>query len=478
MSLCTPLEHLKFPLERPRRLVLAATTTTSDEEELSFMNHPKSDALFARSLLTAPGGVHSPVRAFRGVGGTPRFIESAQGVYLHDVDGHRYLDFCQSWGPLLYGHRDPDVLAAVLPALARGWSYGTAEPYSLELAELLTRNIPFLEKVRFVNSGTEAVMAALRVARAATGRAKVLKFEGCYHGHVDSMLVKAGSGLAEMSSPDSAGISPNTVAETLVLPMNQDEPMEVMFRKHGHEIAALIIEPLPANFGLLLPDFAWIHRAVKLARANGCLVIFDEVITGLRVGLGGMAQFLGIEPDLVTYGKIIGGGFPVGAYGGQSKWMDWVAPLGPVYQAGTLSANPVAMVAGLTVLKKLIADPPYQRLADSTEKLAQAIEQRVGAVVGLEAGEKSLSVQRFASLFWMIFGKPTTPDGVVRRSQDIPVSHKARYASTFHALLAEQIYLAPSAFEVCFLSVAHQPEHLEALVAALERIESAGGART
>ncbi len=420
----------------------------------------KSQALFERSKKVAPGGVHSPVRAFKGVGGTPRFIERAEGAELFDVDGNRYVDFCMSWGPLLFGHQDPEVADAVKGALSRGWSYGTVEPYSLELAELITSSLPWVEKVRFVNSGTEAVMAAIRVARGATGRSKILKFEGCYHGHVDSMLVKAGSGLAEMASPDSAGVSQQIAAETVVVPLDQPEELEKAFLAHPGQIAAVIVEPVPANNGLLLQKDGFLQNLAQVAHRHGALVIFDEVITGFRTAFGGMAEVSGVRPDLVTYGKVIGGGFPVGAYGGRQEFMDLVAPMGPVYQAGTLSANPVAMTAGLAMLKKLRREDPYARLAERVECVAQGLE--------IEARKRGypLKVQRFGSLFWTVHGEIATADGFVRSPEQTPAAQKERYAKTFHSLLSQGFYTAPSGFEVSFLSTAHTDAHLEAFIRA------------
>ncbi len=422
------------------------------------MKIEKSEYLFQKSQRIVPGGVHSPVRAFRGVGGVPRFIQSASGVELEDVDGNRYIDFCMSWGPLIFGHQEPEVLEAVQMALKRGWSYGTVEPYSLELAELMVQILPWLEKVRFVNSGTEAVMAVLRVARAATGRKKIVKFDGCYHGHVDSMLVRAGSGLAEMASPDSAGVSARVAEETLVVPLNDLNQLEKVFQIHGQDIAAVIVEPIPANNGLLLQKRNFLQDVARIARSHGSLVIFDEVITGFRVALGGMAERAGIEPDLATYGKVIGGGFPVGAYGGRADLMDWVAPQGPVYQAGTLSANPVAMTAGAAMLKKLKRENPYSRLEKDTEQLADALE-----LLGKKL-EFPMRVQRFASLFWIIFGKVETEDDTIRSQLETPTAHKSIYAKIFHALLDRGIYLAPSAYEVSFLSTAHRECDTQKLV--------------
>jgi glutamate-1-semialdehyde 2,1-aminomutase len=420
----------------------------------------KSSELFERSKRVSPGGVHSPVRGFRGVGGVPRFMEAAQGAELVDVDGNRYVDFCMSWGPLLFGHQDPEVAEAVRGALSRGWSYGTAEPYSLELAELITQNVPWAQKVRFVNSGTEAVMAALRLARAATGRSKILKFDGCYHGHVDSMLVRAGSGLAEMASPDSAGVSKEVAAETIVVPLDDLKAVQAAFDKHGSEIAAVIVEPVPANNGLLLQKEGFLASLTQIAHKAGSLVIFDEVITGFRIAFGGMAERTGLKPDLVTYGKVIGGGFPVGAYGGRADLMDLVAPAGPVYQAGTLSANPVAMTAGLTMLKKLLRDKPYAKLEQKTEVLAAALEK-----AARDAGAP-VRVQRYSSLFWTVMGDVATKDGVVRSPEQIPSTQKERYAQGFHSMLERGIYLAPSGYEVSFLSTTHTEAHFEKLIRA------------
>ena len=422
------------------------------------MKTTQSEKLFERSKMLVPGGVHSPVRGFRGVGGTPRFIRTAQGSHLEDVDGNRYLDFCMSWGPLLFGHQDQEVAEAVKSALTRGWSYGTAEPYSLELAEIITSHIPWVEKVRFVSSGTEAVMAVLRLARGATGRNKILKFDGCYHGHVDSMLVRAGSGLAEMASPDSAGVSKEVAAETIVIPLNDLKAIAEIFELRGHEIAAVILEPVPANNGLLLQTDEFLKAAAAAARKAGALVIFDEVITGFRIAFGGMAEKCGIQPDLVSYGKIIGGGFPVGAYGGRRELMDLIAPMGPVYQAGTLSANPVAMAAGITMLKKILRENPYAKLESRTKKLVEALRKEATSA-GFEA-----RVQSEASLFWGVFGKNKFADPIVRSPEMIPGEQKELYSRVFHGLLDRGTYLAPSGYEVSFLSTAHRDEDLEKFV--------------
>jgi glutamate-1-semialdehyde 2,1-aminomutase len=317
---------------------------------------------FARARRISPGGVHSPVRAFRGVGGAPLFFRSAQGAIMTSVEGRPYIDFCQSFGPLMLGHRDPEVTEAVTEAMATAWTFGACEPYSLELAEWITSRLPWVEMLRFVSSGTEAVMSALRVARAATNRHKILKFEGCYHGHVDSLLVKAGSGLAGLSASSSAGVSASVAAETLVAPLDDEEAVRAIFNEHGADIAAVILEPQPANYGLLIQRREFIAETLKLARDHGSLVIFDEVISGFRVALGGMVEVLELRPDLVCYGKVIGGGFPVGCYGGRRDLMELVAPSGPVYQAGTLSANPVGMRAGLATLQKIERVNAFEQL--------------------------------------------------------------------------------------------------------------------
>src|SRR5438477_8251801 len=336
-------------------------------------NEDLSGKYFERALRVCPGGVHSPVRAFKGVGGTPIFFRSAQGAKLTSVDGREYIDFCQSFGPLMLGHRDTDVSGAVEEAIETAWSFGASEPYSLDLAEWITSRLPWVEMLRFVSSGTEAVMSALRVARAATNRNRILKFEGCYHGHSDSLLVKAGSGLAGEAASSSAGVSENVAGETLVAALDDEGAVREVFDQHGQEIAAVILEPLPANYGLLIQRREFIDEVSKLAHANGALVIFDEVISGFRVALGGMAQVLGIRPDLVTYGKVIGGGFPVAAYGGRKELMELVAPVGPVYQAGTLSANPVGMRAGLRTLQKAESVNVYAQLETRTEQFCDRL---------------------------------------------------------------------------------------------------------
>jgi len=424
----------------------------------------QSAQLFARARRVSPGGVHSPVRAFRGVGGTPRFMTGGRGALLRDVDGREYIDFCMAFGPLILGHADPRVRSAAEAALARGWSLGTAEPYSLELAELITAQVPWVESIRFVNSGTEAVMSALRVARAATQRSKILKFEGCYHGHTDSMLLRAGSGLAEAPVPDSAGLPPDVVQETLIAPLDDIDALERLFAGRGAELAAAIIEPLPANYGLLPQRPEFLQALARLTRAHGALLIFDEVISGFRIGFRGYAGLSGIHPDLVTYGKVIGGGFPVGAYGGRRDLMELVAPAGPVYQAGTLSANPLAMCAGLAALQQLLDGRIYRQLEELGARLERAL-----------SGMPQLAVQRFGSIFWLCLSQGQRPIAPMRTPRSFPEDAGRSFAAPFHTLLAQGIYLAPSAFEVGFLSAAHTEAHVDTLAAALRTLLAAPG---
>jgi len=410
-----------------------------------------STEYFDRAVRITPGGVHSPVRAFKGVGGTPIFFRSAQGGTMTSVDGREYIDFCQSFGPLILGHRDPDVSEAVREAIDTAWSFGACEPYSLELAEWITSRLPWVEMLRFVSSGTEAVMSALRVARAATNRNRILKFEGCYHGHSDSLLVKAGSGLAGEAASSSAGVSNQVASDTLVAPLDDENAVREVFNRHGKEIAAVILEPLPANYGLLIQRREFIDEVIKLARANGALVVFDEVISGFRVALGGMAEVLGIRPDLVTYGKVIGGGFPVAAYGGRKDLMELVAPVGPVYQAGTLSANPVGMRAGLATLQKVERVNAYAQLEERTANFCDELKAR------LKEQGLPFRVTLTASIFWL----HSTTDQPMRRIEQIPSQNADAFAKIFHAALDRGIYLSPSGYEVNFVSLAHSDELLE-----------------
>jgi glutamate-1-semialdehyde 2,1-aminomutase len=419
-----------------------------------------SEELYARALKVSPGGVHSPVRAFRSVGGTPVFMTGGDGARLRDVEGREYLDYCMAFGPLILGHGNRAVRAAVDEALGRGWSLGTAEPYSLELAEYITGRIPWVENLRFVNSGTEAVMSALRVARAATGRSKILKFEGCYHGHVDAMLLRAGSGLADAPVPDSAGLGILAARETVVAPLDDEEALAAVFSEHGAKLACAIIEPLPANYGLLPQRAEFLRTLARLASQHGALLIFDEVISGFRVGFQGYAPIAAVTPDLVTYGKIIGGGFPVGAYGGRRELMQLVAPVGPVYQAGTLSANPVAMCAGLAMLRALSDGAIYAQL----EALGAQLEQALRSV-------PNLIIQRVGSLFWLcLAGENGTTAEPLRSPARYPPGCAQRYAAIYHPLLARGIYLAPSGFEVGFISAAHTSADITTLADAVRAV--------
>lgn len=423
--------------------------------------------LFARALAVVPGGVQSPVRAFRSVGGLPIFIQRAAGATLTDVTGRTLIDFCQSFGPLLLGHRPEEIRAVVSDALEDGWTYGCAEPYSLALAEWITREVPWAEKIRFVSSGTEAVMSALRVARAATGRTHILKFDGCYHGHADAMLVKAGSGLAGLAVASSDGVSAAVASETLVAPLDDDQELDRVFAAHGSDLAAAIVEPLPANYGLLPQRDAWLRGLADRCRRAGALLIFDEVISGFRIGKTGMAGRLGIRPDLVTFGKVIGGGFPVGAYAGRKTLMDWVAPAGSVYQAGTLSANPIGMRAGMASLLKVDRENGWAELDARTAAFCAHL------VDGFAGLRRPLNVVREGSIFWI---HPRRGDPV-RQPSHIPASHAEWFAPFFHAAVARGVYLPPSPYEVGFVSLAHDLDTLAgaatALIAAAREVDAA-----
>lgn len=415
------------------------------------MHNVTSEELFQRALKVTPGGVHSPVRSFKGLDRAPVFFKKAEGAFLTSVEDKKYIDFCQSFGPLILGHLDPEVKEEVHRMVDTAWTFGATEIYSLELAEWISSTLPFMEKLRFVSSGTEAVMSALRVARAATGRTKILKFEGCYHGHVDNLLVKAGSGLAGTSASSSAGIPAEVAAHTVVTPLDDEVKLQEVFQNYGKDIAAVIIEPLPANYGLLVQRPEFLKKVAELCEKNGSLLIFDEVISGFRVGLGGMVEKTGIRPDLVTYGKIIGGGFPVGCYGGKAELMNMVAPSGDVYQAGTLSANPIGMRAGLTTLKKMQRLDGWNVLEKRTQKFAETLR------TGFAKKGVPLAVSQVASLFW-IHGPSSAP---IRSIADIPGNQGATFKGLFLKALNQGVYLAPNAYEVGFVSMAHSEELLE-----------------
>jgi glutamate-1-semialdehyde 2,1-aminomutase len=420
------------------------------------MSYPSAQELYERSLRVAPGGVHSPVRAYKSVGGTPVFFESAEGPYLYSTDGKKFVDFCMSFGPLILGHRDPEVQVAVEKMIKKAWTFGACEPYSLEIAEWLKEHVPHLEKLRFVSSGTEAVMSALRLARAATGKNKILKFHGCYHGHVDNLLVKAGSGLAGEAVSDSAGVSAETANQTVVVPLNDIRGLSQAFLENQKDLAAVIIEPLPANYGLLPQLKGFFEKLVYLCRTNNVLLIFDEVISGFRVSMGGMAQELNIEPDLVTYGKILGGGFPVGCYGGRADLMEMMAPQGPVYQAGTLSANPIGMVAGLHTLMRMKSLNVHEVLNKRTEVWVQKLRQVFHEnLIPVEITQKY-------SLIW--FYPKQENIGQPKRVEEFSPFLAPFYKVFFHELLKRGVYLPPSAYEVGFLSMAHSEELLDSLL--------------
>ncbi|MEO7021417.1 MAG: glutamate-1-semialdehyde 2,1-aminomutase [Ktedonobacteraceae bacterium] len=413
----------------------------------------RSRVLFAEAQELLPGGVNSPVRAFRGVGGDPVFIARANGPYLFDVDGNRYLDYVQSWGPMILGHAYPSVLNAVIEASANGFSYGAPTAAESELAHLVIDSVPSIEMVRFVNSGTEATMSALRLARAYTKRNKIIKFSGCYHGHADMLLVQAGSGVATMGLPDSPGVPAETTAHTLIAPFNDAGAVEELFRTYPNEIAAIIVEPVAANMGLVPPQPGFLEGLRRLTQEYGALLIFDEVLTGFRVALGGMQERVGIIPDLTCLGKIIGGGLPVGAYGGRREIMQLVAPAGPMYQAGTLSGNPLAMAAGIATLTELRKPGQYAKLERTSQLLgdglAQAIQQS-----GVPA-----QLQRMGGLFTIFFA--TQP---VYNYADAKTSDTQRFAHFFWSMLRQGIYLPPSQFEACFVSLAFDDTMVEETV--------------
>ncbi len=404
----------------------------------------RSEELFARALKRIPGGVSSPVRAFKAVGGTPLFIDRAEGARVWDADGRAYVDYVGSWGPMILGHAYPPVVDAVKNAAERGTSYGAPCASEVELAERVVGLMPSIEKLRFVSSGTEAAMSALRVARGFTGRRKILKFEGCYHGHADGLLVAAGSGVATLGIPGSPGVPEGTVADTLVAPFNDVASVETIAEAHGRDLAAVIVEPVAGNMGLVAPREGYLEALREITRRVGALLIFDEVMTGFRLAPGGAQQIYGIAPDMTCLGKIIGGGLPAAAYGGRAAVMDAVAPVGPVYQAGTLSGNPLAMAAGCAALDGLARPGAYERLEALTARL------QLGLVQAAEAAGVPLTVNRVGSMITAFFcGGPVT-DYASARSSDT-----ARFGRFFHAMLEAGVYLPPAQFEAAFVSLAH-----------------------
>jgi glutamate-1-semialdehyde 2,1-aminomutase len=419
----------------------------------------QNDTLFARAQLTTPGGVNSPVRAFRSVGGTPRFITRAEGPYFYDADGKRYIDYIGSWGPAIVGHAHPQVVKAVQDAAARGLSFGAPTQGEVEMAELLCKLVPSIEQARLVSSGTEATMSALRLARGATGRDKIVKFEGCYHGHADSLLVKAGSGLLTFGNPTSAGVPEDFVKHTLVLDYNNVAQLEDAFASMGDTIACIIVEPVAGNMNLIRATPEFLRRMRELCTEHGAILIFDEVMSGFRVALGGAQELYGIKPDLTALGKVIGGGLPVAAFGGSAALMHNMAPIGPVYQAGTLSGNPVAVAAGMTTLG-IVQEPGfYDKLSAQAAKL----------VAGLTAAAAEAGVVFCADSVGGMFGMYFSAS-VPSTYGQMMAGDKARFNSFFHGMLDEGVYFAPAAFEAGFVSAAHDDAVIAETIEAARRV--------
>lgn len=409
-----------------------------------------SAELFEEAKQYFPGGVNSPVRAFKSVSGPPLFIREGQGCRMTDEDGNTFLDFCCSWGPLIHGHNNKRIHDLVVETVGKGASFGTPNRMGNQLGKLILDNHSYIDRIRFVSSGTEAVMSALRLARGVTGKNKILKFDGCYHGHVDSLLVKAGSGLATFGTSSSAGVPESFAKETIVIPLNDPEVLEQTLAEHGHDIACIIVEPVPANNGLLLQDKSFLECLRIKAHKHNVLLIFDEVISGFRVGFEGAAGYYGIQPDIMTFGKIIGGGFPVGAYAASAEIMSHIAPDGPVYQAGTLSANPVAMAAGYAALEQCLEDGFYDRMAEKTARFAASIQGHC------DERDYAVTIPHIGSIFWVAF----TKDRITAADQIDPASME-RFKVLHHELLQRGVYLGPSGYEVGFVSAAHQETDLE-----------------
>jgi len=419
----------------------------------------KSENLFAEALNYIPGGVNSPVRAFRAVGGKPFFVDRASGCRVWDVDGNEYIDYVGTWGPAILGHAHPKIIAAVKAAADRGTSFGIPNPAEVTMAKKICALVPSVQKVRMTNSGTEACMSAIRLARGFTKRDKIIKFDGCYHGHADSLLVKAGSGALTFGNPDSAGVPADFAKHTIVLPYNETEPLKAAFAANKKEIACIIVEPVAGNAGLFVPKPGWLEFLREITKANGALLIFDEVMTGFRLAPGGAQERFGITPDISTFGKIIGGGLPVGAFGGRADIMDFLAPLGPVYQAGTLSGNPLAMAAGLANLEALTAGPNYDRL----EQLGARLE--AGMRDAAAGANVAVTFNRCGSMFCGYFtGEP------VWNLADAMKADRERFKKFFHGMLDAGVYLAPSQFEAGFISTAHHEMDIERTVQAAAKV--------
>ena len=415
------------------------------------MNIRRSEELYKRAVNLMPGGVNSPVRAFRSVGGNPLFMKKGVGAHLVDEDGNEYIDYCMSWGPLILGHADGDVIGSIVETARNGTSFGTPNRFEVEIAEMVAERFPSIEKVRFVNSGTEATMSAIRLARGYTGRERIVKFDGCYHGHADHLLVAGGSGLATFGIPDSAGVNRDNVKDTIVVPFNDSGVLEDILKKEGDSIAAIILEPVPCNYGLIPPGEGYLERVRALCDRYKVLLIFDEVITGFRLSRGGAQEYFNIRADITTLGKIIGGGLPVGAYGASGEIMDRVAPDGPIYQAGTLSGNPLAMAAGIATLKRIDGVNAYTLLQEKAERLHEllnpALERYRGRVLFLQLG----------SIFAIYFTSLDTIESVDQVKQ----SDMQLFARYHGEMLKRGVYLSPSGYEVGFLSTAHSDGDIE-----------------
>lgn len=419
----------------------------------------RNTALFERAIQIIPGGVNSPVRAFRSVGGSPRFIKRAQGPYLWDADNTRYIDYVGSWGPAILGHAHPDVIRAVQQAATDGLSFGAPTEAEIDIAEAIAARMPSMEKIRLVSSGTEATMTAIRLARGFTGRSKIIKFEGCYHGHADSLLVKAGSGMLTFGQPTSAGVPPEFIQHTLVLDYNKLETVEAAFKQHGSHIACVIIEPIAGNMNLIKPVPGFLEGIRSLCTQHGALLVFDEVMTGFRAGPQGVQGLTGITPDITTLAKIIGGGMPVGAFGGRADIMEYIAPLGPVYQAGTLSGNPVAVAAGLATLKLLSEPGFYENLTAQTQKLAVGLAERA------KAAGVPLCTDHVGGMFGMYF-RATIPTSFA----EVSTCNAEMFKKFFHTMLIKGIYFAPSAFEAGFVSAAHDDSVIQTTLDTAEQV--------
>ena len=423
------------------------------------LSHARSEALFAEALEHIPGGVNSPVRAFRAVGGRPFFVEHAAGAHVRDVDGNDYIDYVGTWGPAILGHTHPKIIAAIKAAADHGTSFGIPNPFEVTMAKLIKSAVPSVGKVRMCNSGTEACMSAIRLARGFTKRDKFIKFDGCYHGHADCLLVKAGSGALTFGHPDSAGVPTDFAKHTLVLPFNDCDAVTATFAANPGAIAAIIVEPVPGNAGLYLPRAGYLEFLSRITREHGAVLIFDEVMTGFRLAFGGAQERFGITPDLSCFGKIIGGGLPVGAFGGRTDIMDYLAPLGPVYQAGTLSGNPLAMAAGIAALEELRATNAHARL----ETLGAALE--AGLRAAARAAGVPMQFNRCGSMFCGYFTSEP-----VHNLADALKSDRERFKKFFHGLLEAGVYLAPSQFEAGFLSTAHTEADIAATVNAAAKV--------